>query len=67
MTLTTEFYQKFMRYFYARQDLPRFTTVVERLSKLDPAQASTYAQVLAYVSQNHAIPVLNITIAPQQQ
>ena len=60
---TKQSYERFLSYFYAKNDTTDFYTVVSRLSKVDTAQHDVYQGVLDYIDKNHEIPKLNISPA----
>ena len=53
-------YQKFLGYYYKKNDYDKFYQVAYRLSVLDPDQKYSYLGVLDYMKANHKIPQLNL-------
>ena len=62
-TYTKQSYERFLSYFYEKNDFQDFYTVISRLKKLDPNQKYIYQGVLDYMDSHKEIPVLNITPA----
>lgn len=53
-----EIYRKFLSYFYEKGDKERVLKVAKRLSELDRAQSTTYAQIVEIINHTGVIPII---------